>query len=157
MSAERKATAACDEPPLTGSTLAGAPLEFTTAASRLIKRVALVARDDIRARYAIGQLVHGLRYECSDNETAHALGRLSAALNLKPSTLRRYARVTETISREELAEYVDQDGMPLTWSHLEELAEARSMSVRRRCAELAASEKLSVSALRKRIRLSTRG
>jgi hypothetical protein len=118
-------------------------------------RVALAAREDIRARYEIGRLVHGLRYECTDNKAARALARLSSALNLKPGTLRRYARVTETISPDEFEEYVDQDGMPLTWSHLEELAEVRSISVRRRCAEQATSEKLSVSALRKRIRLST--
>jgi hypothetical protein len=47
------------------------------------------------------------------------------------------------------------DGLPLAWSHIEELAEIRSAELRRQYAELAAAQMLPVRTLRSCIRDQT--
>jgi hypothetical protein len=87
-----------------------------------------------------------------------AISKLAGACGLRVATLRRYARVTEMIQPvefDELTRNRGPRGPSLTWSHIEELAEARNSEVRRKCAEAAVTEALSVSALRARVRTAS--
>ncbi len=127
-------------------------------ATRIADRIAQAAVDDLRARYELGRLVHELRYDGSDHEILRDLSKLGAACGLAAATLRRYARVSETINQREFSDLTrprGPRGPSLTWSHIEELAEARSSEVRRKCAEAAITESLSVSALRARVRATS--
>jgi hypothetical protein len=122
------------------------------------RRAAIAARDLIW-RYDVGVLAHKLRYDVSDDWRPRPLLKLSSMLDIHPDTLRYYARVAEVIAPTEFAAYVglrNRHGMGLTWSHLEELAKCRSPEVRRRCAQQASSEELSVRELAKRIRSATK-
>jgi hypothetical protein len=122
--------------------------------------LAEAAAEDLRARYELGRLVHRLRYDSSGRDAIRAISKLGAASGLAVATLRRYARVTEMIKPVEfdaLTRARGPRGPSLTWSHIEELAEVRSTAVRRRCAEAAVSESLSVSALRARARMASTG
>jgi hypothetical protein len=125
------------------------------AAAQIADRIAEAAAEDLRARYELGRLVHRLRYESSGRQAMTAISKLGLASGLAVATLRRYARVTEMIKPvefDELTRARGPRGPSLTWSHIEELAEARSTEVRRQCAEAAVNESLSVSALRARVR-----
>jgi hypothetical protein len=127
-------------------------------ATQIADRIAQAAVDDIRARYELGRLVHRLRYDDSGNEVLQDVSGLGAACGLAAATLRRYARVSETIKPSEFDELTRQRGPrgpSLTWSHIEELAEARNSAVRRKCAEAAVTESLSVSTLRARVRAAS--
>jgi hypothetical protein len=127
-------------------------------ATQIADRIAQAAVEDLRARYELGRLVHDLRYDGTDHEILRDLSRLGVACGLAAATLRRYARVSETINPNEFGNLTrprGPRGPSLTWSHIEELAEARSSEVRRRCAEAAISESLSVSALRARVRAAS--
>lgn len=127
-------------------------------ATQIADRIAQAAVDDIRARYELGRLVHRLRYDGADDEVLRGVSGLGAACGLAAATLRRYARVSETINPSEFDELTRRRGPrgpTLTWSHIEELAEARSSAVRRKCAEAAVTESLSVSTLRARVRAAS--
>jgi hypothetical protein len=70
-------------------------------------------------------------------------------------SLRRYARVSEAIRSSEFEELLalrNRYGLPLTWSHVEELAEVRTSNLRKQFAEWAISEALSVRDLATRVR-----
>jgi hypothetical protein len=124
-------------------------------AAQIAERIAQAAVADLRARYELGRLVHRLRYDSSDDDVRRDISRLEAACGLAAATLRRYARVSETINPTEFDDLTrprGPRGPSLTWSHIEELAEARSPEVRRQCAEAAVTHSLSVSALRARLR-----
>ena len=125
------------------------------AAVQIANRLAEAAAEDLRARYDLGRLVHRLRYDGSEPHAVRAIAKLGSACGLRVATLRRYARVTEMIKPvefDELTRNRGPRGPSLTWSHIEELAEARNSEVRRTCAEAAITEALSVSALRSRVR-----
>ncbi len=125
------------------------------AAVQIANRLAESAAEDLRARYDLGRLVHRLRYDGSEPHAKRAISRLGGACGLRVATLRRYARVTEMIKPHEFDELTRKRGPrgpSLTWSHIEELAEARNSEVRRLCAEAAVAESLSVSGLRARVR-----
>ncbi|HLK40129.1 MAG TPA: hypothetical protein VKU41_25410 [Polyangiaceae bacterium] len=120
--------------------------------AHIMARVAEASVDDLRARYDLGRVVHHLRYDPSQ---AGVLTRLAHDLGMHPSALHRYARVTERVCPEEFAQILqlrDAHGQPLTWSHLERIAEVRSAAARRRVAEEAVSGLLSVRAVRHLIR-----
>jgi hypothetical protein len=115
--------------------------------------------EDLRARYDLGRLVHQLRFHSDDDATMGTLAGLARAYHLTPGTLRRLARVTEMIGSEEFGEYLmlrSPYGLPLTWSHIEELAESRRRDLRRRCAAEVLSDALSVADLRARVRAAAR-
>jgi hypothetical protein len=125
------------------------------AAVQIANRLADAAVEDLRARYELGRLVHRLRYDGAEPQAMRAIAKLASACGLRVATLRRYARVTEMIRPlefDELTRTRGTRGPSLTWSHIEELAEARNSEVRRKCAEAAVTESLSVSALRARVR-----
>jgi hypothetical protein len=131
-----------------------APQTWATAV-QISNRLAEAAVEDLRARYELGRLVHRLRYDSAEPHAMRAISKLAGACGLRVATLRRYARVTEMIRPvefDELTRNRGPRGPSLTWSHIEELAEARNSEVRRKCAEAAVSEALSVSALRARVR-----
>lgn len=132
--------------------------QMCAAAAQIADRIAEAAAEDLRARYELGRLVHRLRYESSGRQAMRTISKLGLASGLAVATLRRYARVTEMIKPVEFRELTrarGPRGPSLTWSHIEELAEARSTEVRRRCAEAAVHESLSVSALRARVRAAS--
>jgi hypothetical protein len=106
-------------------------------------------------RYDLGSAAHSLRYARAteygaDRATEYGpdgVGILASTLDMNPATIRRYARVAETISQAEFAEYLDladQSGMPLSWCHLEELAKCRNKTLRRQCARDVVAGHLSV-------------
>jgi hypothetical protein len=116
------------------------------------ERLVTALLDDVKARYDLGQVVHKLRYPAAGDScptvTLAALARMSGH---GPRALRRYARVAEIINAEELADYLElrtPRGMPLSWSHLEELMRVHSRTRRREFAATAAGENLSARALR---------
>jgi hypothetical protein len=145
-------------PPSSGPARRSVWPQIRATAAQIAARIAEAAAEDLRARYALGTLVHRLRYESSDRHAIQAIGKLGMASGLAVATLRRYARVTEMIRPvefDELTRARGPRGPSLTWSHIEELAEARSSEVRRQCAEAAVTESLSVSALRARVRTAS--
>jgi hypothetical protein len=134
--------------------------QIRAAAAHIADRIAEAAAEDLRARYELGRLVHRLRYDSSDRQAMRVISKLGLASGLAAATLRRYARVTEMIKPvefDELTRARGPRGPSLTWSHIEELAEARNTEVRRRCAEAAVNESLSVSALRALVRAASAG
>jgi hypothetical protein len=145
-------------PPATGRDRGTLWPQICAAAAQIANRIAEAAAEDLRARYELGRLVHSLRYDSADRHALRVVSKLGVASGLAVATLRRYARVTEMIKPHEFDELTSARGPrgpSLTWSHIEELAEARNTEVRRRCAEAAVSESLSVSALRARVRAAS--
>jgi hypothetical protein len=120
--------------------------------------MAEAAVEDMRARYELGCLVHGLRYGLADEIKTRALAKFGRMFRVGPATLWQYARVTRVIGREEFQGYLaarGPHGFALTWSHIEELARVRNSVARGRCAEQAVGEALSVGELRVRIPTAT--
>src|SRR6516165_9153116 len=108
----------------------------------------------MRARYDFGRVLHSLRQHRSKAGGIGALRLLSKRLGVDPSALRRYARVSETISAREFAWLMKQRtprGAPLTWSHVELLARERDPERRRALALGVVAEDLSVRALSTRL------
>jgi len=131
----------------------------SAVAAHLKECRAASALADLRWRYELGSAAHGLRYARETEYGADGVGILASALNMSPATIRRYARVAETISQAEFSEYVDlagQSGMPLSWCHLEELAKCRNKTLRRQCARDVVSSELSVLDLATRVRKATK-
>lgn len=126
-------------------------------AARLHDRQVQAMLDLLDARYAIGQYVHSLRYATGDDDTRGPLFRLSQETGFDPASLRRMARVTEVIRRQEFSEYKalrTPRGHPLGWSLFEDLAGLHDEKARGELAMAAAREKLSVCELRERIRIT---
>jgi hypothetical protein len=115
-------------------------------------RLTAAAEEDLRARYDIGWVAHVARYE---GDGATALKQLRDRFALDETALRRYARVSETLSSSEFKWVVNlrtPRGLPLTWSHLELLQKVRSSPHRRVLATLAARDGWSVRELAARVR-----
>jgi hypothetical protein len=130
------------------------PPPLSTAVACLFARRAAIAAKDLQWRYEVGRLAHKLRYDASRD----FMPNVAHALNMTPNTLRAYARVAEAVASSEFDEHValrDRFGMPMTWSHLEEIAKCRNARGRRKYAHQAISEKLSVRALATLVRVST--
>ena len=111
---------------------------------------------EIRARYAFARCLHAVRYSPNALESMRTIAKRTA---LHTSVLRRFARVAEGVPPADLDEFTNlrtPRGLPLTWSHLEELATVRNRVLRRDLAAAAALEGLSVRHLRQRIRLESR-
>jgi hypothetical protein len=128
-------------------------------AAHLKARRAASALADLHWRYDLGSAAHSLRYARATEYGPDGVEILASALNMNPATIRRYARVAETISQAEFSEHMelaDQSGMPLSWCHLEELAKCRNKTLRRQCAKDAVASELSVSELALRVRAVTK-
>ncbi|HEY3817108.1 MAG TPA: hypothetical protein VGL81_08055 [Polyangiaceae bacterium] len=116
-------------------------------------RLALANRDEILARYDLGAFAHIIRYDHGDygDDAQESLANL---MHLDSSAIRRHARVSETLYGSELQAVLQlrtPEGAMLRWSHLEILAAIRSPSKRRLLAAAAATDSLSVRALRSRM------
>jgi len=124
------------------------------AAERIVNRIAQAAIEDMRARYEIGEVAHQIRYNSENRDTSALLRGLARLLNMDASRLRRYARVAESIRATEFAALLGLRGycgLPLTWSHVELIAQGRTAAGRRQVAEDVLSGMLSVRALRVRM------
>jgi hypothetical protein len=122
--------------------------------THIVHRLAAAAVDDMRARYDFGRVLQSLRQNRSTAGGVGALRLLSRRLGVDPSALRRYARVSETITSREFVWLMKQRtprGAPLTWSHVELLSRERDPERRQALALIAASEDLSVRALASRL------
>jgi len=108
--------------------------EPPSAATRLLSGMADAGVADLQAQYAIGLFVHRLRYPApGETHGPRDLVDLATRLGMHPSALRRRARVCELIQPQEfaiLASLRNSHGLPLTWSHLEQLAMVRGRSRR---------------------------
>ncbi len=138
-----------------GSSFRATPRRVASRVAYLIERLAEAAEKDLVLRYEIGKFAHDLRYDILDDMGSQSFIDVARALNIAPDTLRGYARLAEMMGAREFGEYLalrNRFGMPMTWSHVEELAKCRSALLRRRCAEEVASENLSVRELAKRWR-----
>jgi hypothetical protein len=104
--------------------------------------------EELRARYNLGHVVHLVRYDRSgDFEGPLVLSSLSKALCMHPSALRRYARVSEAVAPREFDALLSLRGrhsLPLTWSHIEILAERAPAKARLAIAQDAIARNLSV-------------
>jgi hypothetical protein len=123
----------------------------------LVHRIATFRAGDLCLRYNLGRVIHQCRYHPSAEHGRRAIACLAATSGMAPSTLRRYARVSEVIKPiafHEILQLRGPSGLPLSWSHIEELAECRNHRFRLQCARDAAARALSVSELRRRLRLT---
>jgi hypothetical protein len=119
------------------------------------RRLAAAAEEELRARYQLGAMLRVAR--AGESGGAHVLAAVAEALGVHPSLLRRYVRVATAIAPAQfdlLATMRNDLGMPMTWSHFEHLAEIRSAKMRVLMAEHAISNRLSVRALKRRVRRS---
>jgi hypothetical protein len=133
----------------------GMPSRVSAVAEHIRERLAEAAVQDMWARYDLGRIVHQIRYDESGHFTARTVLNLAREFQLHLSRLSRYSRVAETIGPREFAEYMGMRnswGQPLTWSHIERIAEIRDVDLRRRCAEEVISGLLSVRELVARVR-----
>jgi hypothetical protein len=116
--------------------------------TRLLGTIATAALADLQAKYEVGCVAHRLRYPAPDEpDDPDRLVNLGTRLGLDASSLRRRARVVETIDPEEFAAITamrTRRGQPLSWSHLELLATLRSRKRRLEVAQRCADEDLSV-------------
>ena len=80
---------------------------------------------EIRARYAFARWLHTVRYSPNALGSMRSIAKRTA---LHASVLRRFARVAEGVLPSDLEDFTNlrtPRGLPLTWSHLEELATMR--------------------------------
>lgn len=136
---------------------ADSQLNEDTRLEGLLELLAEAAVGEIRSRYLVGAHIHSIRYARSSGS---ALVDASSILRMDITVLRRHARVAEMIRRSEFESLVmlrTPRGLPLTWSHFEQLATVRSAKRRRILAEMVASEDLSVRALAARTETSMDG
>jgi len=122
--------------------------QLTAVALHIRARFTEVALTELCARYDLGRLMHLLRY--GEGWREHT-SLLAECFGLHSSVLRRVARVSEAIDAQDfrlICSLRDPRGSPLSWSHLEVLADIRSPSRRRHVAEAACSGQLTVRQLR---------
>jgi hypothetical protein len=122
--------------------------------THIVHRLAAAAIDDMKARYDFGRVLQSLRSGRPQAGGTGTLRLLSRRLGVDPSALRRYARVSETISPREFTWLMRQRtprGAPLTWSHVEVLARERDPDRRQVLAAATAAEDLSVRGLATRL------
>jgi hypothetical protein len=122
--------------------------------THIVQRLATAAVDDMQARYDFGRVLQSLRRNRPQLGGTGTLRLLAKRLGVDPSALRRYARVSETISSREFVWLMKQRtprGAPLTWSHVEVLARERDPERRQALALAVATEALSVRALATRV------
>ncbi|WP_394824923.1 hypothetical protein [Pendulispora albinea] len=133
----------------------GTAIPLEAMAAHLVDRFAKVAIDNIRARYELGQLVANTRYDRGCAKGTTGLDRLSNALDVHSTALRRCARVCTTFTRDELEAMLSlrrPNGLPVTWSHLELVSEVTSRHTRWILVQRAVAEGLSVRELAALIR-----
>lgn len=121
------------------------------------QRCAAAIEEDMRARYELGRALLEVRQGESRGE--HALEAVARALGHHLTLLARYRRVASVIPPKQFEAYVgmrDQYGKPLSWSHVERLAEVRSAKARDALAARIIAEELSVRDVKANIRDAAR-
>jgi hypothetical protein len=124
--------------------------------TELIRRLEAFRSEELHLRYHLGRVVHRCRYDDSLDRGQRTIAQLVAASGVAASTLRRFARVSAAIKPGDFCDILrlrGPAGLPLSWSHIEELAECRNHRFRFECAEEAITRALSVKQLRLHIRL----
>ncbi len=134
---------------------------FFAVSEHLIRRIADARVEEMLAWYDLGYALHCARHGPADDLNFRAaVTVLSEALDVHPSALRRCARISEAVQPREI-EFLSglrgQDGLPLTWSHVELLSEVRAKHERREHAIETCAKGLSVRELASRIRCSAKG
>ncbi len=121
---------------------------------KLKKMLASSEKQDTQGRYEIGRVVAkvlgaGPRYG------SNAVGQLERALGLDENTLRRYGRIASTWTPARFSALLKRTnpyGRPLSWSHLDVLAEVADAKRREVLLDEALREGLSVRQLASRVR-----
>jgi hypothetical protein len=129
------------------------------ACDGVAQRIGDLETQYLHARYEISRALHTVRYRSPNRTAQRGLARLSQKLGLDESTLRRWARVSEVIQRDEFASIIhlrNPHGLPLTWSHIERLTRLRNREERRAAAAQAALGNWSACELSRRIRTRAR-
>jgi hypothetical protein len=124
------------------------PPSAAAAVDAFSRRFAAMAEESIRARYELGRMLHEIA--AVESVAEHVLQVVAGALDVHPSLLQRYVRVASVILPPGFEIFLalrNPRGRPLTWSHLEHLAEVRSAKLRAILAEQVVAEQLSVRAL----------
>jgi len=124
-------------------------------AERTLVRIVEACLLDMAARYELGRDLFDLRYERARTEATPLFEAVSKRMGVHSSALRRWSRVSGTIPRAEFVEYLSLRtcrGSPLTWSHLELLAEVTPSRERRALATECVAEELTVRSLAARVR-----
>jgi len=125
---------------------------YAKIANQIVERLAQAMRADIVAKFSVGDEIHSMRTTRGGQQAIRGLAR---HLALDEGRILRMARVSERFTRKErdaLLSIVDGRGLPLTWSHLEELQRVRSARLRSDLAREALRDHLSVRELRGRVR-----
>ena len=121
---------------------------------KLKKKLAGSEKQDAQVRYEVGRVVakvRGLRARYGSN----AVGQLERALGLDENTLRRYERIASTWTPARFSALMTRTtpyGRPLSWSHLDVLAEVADAKRREVLLDEALREGLSVRQLASRVR-----
>jgi hypothetical protein len=132
---------------------ASEPTALARVADQIVTHLAEARRGEAKARFAIGDEIHTIRHAAT--MLPRAVGRLAARLAIDESGLQRIARVAERIrpaERDALLSLTDGRGLPLTWSHLEQLQFVTGVEARLAFAREVLAAGLSVDELRRRLR-----
>lgn len=124
---------------------------------KLKRLLASSEKQDVRTRYEIGRVVAQVRGERA-KYGSDAVGKLERALGLDENTLRRYERIANTWTPTQVSTLLKRTnpyGRPLSWSHLDVLAEVVDEKKRESLLKQALREGLSVRELAKRVRGGT--
>jgi hypothetical protein len=128
-----------------------------TLCAQVVGRLAQTALEDLQIRYDVGRRLNEMRYTEWPNQRGVLYNHVATRLRLHVSAVRKYVRVAATVSPEEFASLIAMrtaDGFPMTWSHIELLAETPRASRRRDLADRAVRDVLSVRALARLVRSS---
>lgn len=119
------------------------------ACTRLRDLMSRAELDDIVNRHAVGIVVQEVRDGAKYG--SGAVGKIAHELGVDESTLSRYAKVADAWTKPEivaLAKMKNAHGLPLTWSHLVEIADVKDGRRRRGLVGKVIEEGLSVRGLR---------
>jgi hypothetical protein len=139
--------------PADGGTIGAEGVGVAVMVQRISAHLAEAHRASTIARFAIGDEIHLIR----QSGDAASLRRVAALVGLDPSGLQRTSRIAERIrgaERRTLLALVDRRGLPLRWSHFDQLERVRGAEARLALAHAALEENLCVLELRSRVRTS---
>jgi hypothetical protein len=126
---------------------------ITAIAARAHERLAAAEEEEMRARYELGRTLREI--SMTESDASRTLEAVASILGRDPSLLRRYMRVASVIPPaqfEAFATMRGNRGLSMSWSHIEHLADVRSMKLRSIIAEQVIAEELSVRELVERLK-----
>lgn len=134
---------------------AGLQNRVKAIARHAIARLADANVLDMSARYDLARALHEFRCGKGRLSVAQTMATVSSELGVHTSALRRWMRVAGTIPPREFGDYISyrtRSGTPLTWSHVELIAEVTPARARRAVARECVECDLSVRSLAARVR-----